>query len=738
MIEQSSSNQQSQHNVKQKCLYDILKLSHYREMYTSTSSSLHRHEDKVACSEEDGLRLFVRSLLPLNIKSTISSLTSQGRLHDVVLLLQRCVTADIVLNYVSLLRLIPDDVDPVELIRLIRDGLIPRLSNICSRASMHDLLAISSELLTRARDSESRSGSPFAAIKLLDLALEICTVIPDSLLQASQLVDKIAHLRANLLIQRAVWDQWSDHLRLEEVLSLGLKGLVFDRIDSTDETEIVSDYSLNIIPLIAQFNQLNADELLKDWILESIATRIVIAGDDDDPDRDLAQDIDVHETCTFSRLVTVASLISDRNVQAKMVLKLLQMPVLEELSSIASNDIDDDDNDSEFAYPKSSFGRTRHGSSTRVFHVESTRLLCDLAVRAYDQVDGGTRDALIEATRLLRIKSIAASYGVTVFEPRNSRQVRAVVSIIANSVHKSSSIMDAVEFASSCGNCSLDINAVLTRALILRATNSTLHGTDSTAFEHSIKATMEALPVVRKHVIIEDALLYLLGDLEERTDSIEYDPDHTSRVKQSEEKRLVEMVLQSATLLSAHYIDSLRGNGDNLSSNSSKPSSGAKYARTTTAGAAVQSPYSFWVNSCLVSKLKRLHGLQSHGVYLSVADLDNKEVCRATVMRLAKHRVQLLLREVRTRLDSASQGMQLSSSSSSSSMGAAPLNSSCRKVCLLLDECSTLFIHTAMKLLVDASETVRHRRSCDVAVVPSYLLVGAHSYLLFRHGASRT
>lgn len=719
MIEQSSSNQQSQHNVKQKCLYDILKLSHYREMYASTSSSLHRHEDKEACSEEDELRLFVRSLLPLNIKSTISSLTSQGRLYDVVLLLQRCVTTDIVLDYSSLLRLIPDDVDPVELIRLIRDGMIPRLSNNCYRASMHDLLVISSELLTRARDSESRSGHPFAAIKLLDLALEICTVIPDSFLQTSQLVDKIGHLRANLLIQRAVWDQWSDHLRLEEVLSLGLKGLVFDRIDSTDETEIVSDYSLNIIPLIAQFNQLNADELLKDWILESIATRIVIAGDDD-PDRDLVQDIVTHETCTFSRLVTVASLISDRNVQAKMVLKLLQMPVLEELSSIAPNDIDDDDNDSGFAYPKSSFGRTRHGSSTRVFHLESTRLLCDLAVRAYDQVDGGTRDALIEATRLLRIKSIAASYGVTAFEPRNSRQVRAVASIIANSVHKSSSIMDAVEFASSCGNCSLDINAVLTRALILRATNSTLHGTDSTAFEQSIKATMEALPVARKHVIIEDALLYLLGDLEERTDSIEYDPDHTSRVKQSEEKRLVEMVLQSATLLSAHYIDSLRGNGDNLSSNSSKPLSGAKYARTTTAGVAAQTPSSFWVNSCLVSKLKRLHGLQLHGVYLSVADLDNKEVCRATVMRLAKHRVQLLLREVRTRSDSAPPGMQLSSSSSSSSsMGAAaPLNSSCRKVCLLLDECSTLFIHTAMKLLVDASETVRHRRNCDVVVVP--------------------
>jgi len=604
------------------------------------------------------------------------------------------------LDYAHLLRLVPDEVDPVELISLIRDGLIPRLTSSCTGASMNEFLHISSELLSRARDHEAKSGSPFAAIKLLDLALEICTVIPDSLLRASQLIDKISYLRGNLLIQRAVWEQWSDHLRLEEVLSLGLKGLVFDRMDSIEEAKIVIDYSLNIVPLIAQFNQVDADELLKDWILESITTRIVIAGDEDD-DLYLAQDIGIHETCTFSRLVTVASLISDRNVQAKMVLKLLQMPVLEEISSSAriASRVDDDDDDSSYTYPKSSFGPTHCRASSKVFHLESTRLLCDLATQAYDQVDGGTRDALIEATRLLRIKSIAASYGVTAFEPRNSRQVRTVVSIIANSAHKSSSIADAVEFASSCGNCSLDINAVLTRALILRATNSKLHSTDSIAFENSIKTTLEALPMVRKYVVIEDALLYLLGVLEEHTESIIYDPGNSSRAKQSEEKRLIEIVLRSATLLSTHYIDSSRGNGD--PTNGSKPSSSAKYGRAESV--------LFWINSVLVSKLKRLHVLQSYGVYLSVADLENKEVCQATVMHLAKHRVQLLLVEMQTRSSnaygSASRGVELISSL------AVPLNSSCRKICLLLDVCSTLFIHTAMKLLVDASETVRHYRS---------------------------
>jgi len=671
-------------SAKQRWLLEILKLHHSLETAQLLLNLTPSGEEP-----EEALRKGLHALLPDNIATTLRLCLRSGRLQHALLITQRCVRGALPLEPAEAVQRIPDDCCLEDFITWVRHGVVERLSLFNSASPSASALAVAGELLKRAEAAEEKTGSPFVAVRLVELAKELTASIPYSISATSkEVIEQVSTLHAALELQKALWERWDDGVRLEEVNSLGLQGLVFDRIDTTEEGTLIEDLRANVLPLIRQFDG-NSDELLRGWIEESISTRIVLAGDE------AATGVEESESCTLSRLVKVASVIEDRNVQAKMVLTLLQMPVLEEMSlrgGMPSSVPVEGDEEGEAA-PGEPTKRTV-GSN----HLASTRLLCDLAAAASDFVDGATREALTEATRLLRIKSVAASYGIESFEPRNGKQVRSVVILIANTMHRAESVRDAVEFSSSWGNSSVDMKAVLTRAIILRSTNLPLFLSHGGTFETTLRSSLGFLPSELKQIVCEDAAAFLLEELIDEADGIEYEPGQTSGAGVAEGKQRAEMLMRAAVVLCSHYLDVTREEAEEV-----PPAAAGSTAPKRIRSHELQEGS---INSDLLQLLKRILTLQTaHDIFVSHVDIADKDVCQAVVAKLAKFRVKLLLKEVAALPETDGPKMPRITAAN------APLDAHSRKVCLLLNVLPTYFTHTAMKLMVEASQTVRYYTS---------------------------
>lgn len=670
---ESLSSKQHQ-GVKQRCLLEILRLHHLLE--TADMLRLRSSRDEPDASEEQ-VRLSLLSLTPANVALTLREYLQRGQLRQALLVVQRCVRDALPLQLAEAVQLPPDDCVLEDFIAWVRDGVVHRLTFFNASAEGHaapldGVVAVAKELLKRAIVAEEKFGSPVTAVRLASLSKELLASTPSAAsLACAHLIEEVRTLYGNLHLQEVIWERWDDRVRLEEVVSLGLQGLVFDRIDCTDEAALVADLRSNILPLVQDFHG-DADQLLSAWINETISTRIVLAGEEEAQEGNGNDD----STCTLSRLVKVASVIVDRSVQAKIILVLLQMPVMEELSLRSGKRSDGQ-------------GPAKEPASSR--HLESTRLLCELAAAASAFVSAATREALTEATRLLKVKALAASYGVGSFEPRNSKQVRSVVIIIASSVHRPESILDAIEFASSWGSTSVDMKAVLTRALIQRASNVSLFLANSVRFEDELKNVLDALPEELKRVVVEDALTFLLDDLEGVADHIAYNPSGKDcEGSDTEFKRKAEMVVRAALHLVSHFLDVVRDD----SATGTADASQARRARFLEQN-------DCWVNSDLLANLKKILTLQTvHNVYLCLVDLSNECICREIVTELAQHRVKLLLTSIAAAPASSSAGDKRLTAEN------VPLDATSRKVCLLLNICPTYFTHVSMKLLVEASQTV--------------------------------
>lgn len=665
---------------KQRWLLEILKLQHSLE-----TAQLLLHLTPSAEEPEEALRKGLQALLPDNVAHTLRLCLRSGRLQHALLITQRCVRGALPLEPVEAVQRIPDDCSLEDFIAWVRHGVVERLSLFNATSPSIGALAVAGELLKRAEAAEEKTGSPFVAVRLVELARDLTASIPYSISSGSQdTIEQVSTLHAALELQQAMWERWDDEVRLEEVTSLGLQGLVYDRIDTTEESKLIGDLRNNVLPLVRQFRG-DGDDLLRGWIEESISTRIVLAGDE------ASSGVDDAESCTLSRLVKVASVIEDRNVQAKMVLTLLQMPVLEEMSLRGGMPVADPLGDGEdSAVTGDSFVKRAVGTN----HLASTRLLCDLAAAASDFVDGATREALTEATRLLRIKSVAASYGIESFEPRNGKQVRSVVILIANTMHRTESVRDAVEFSSSWGSSSVDMKAVLTRAIVLRCTNLSLFLAHSGRFEETLRTSLSFLPGELKQIVCEDAVAFLLEELVDEVEEITYDPEKTSSATVTKSKQRAEMLMRAAVVLSSHYLDITRENAEEV-----PPVVAGSTAPKRIRSHELQEGS---INSDLLQLLKRILTLQTaHDIFVSHCDIGDKDVCQSVVAKLAKFRVKLLLKEVSALPET--DGPKLPRISAAN----APLDAHSRKVCLLLHVLPTYFTHTAMKLLVEASQTVR-------------------------------
>ncbi|KAJ1440254.1 hypothetical protein B484DRAFT_476719 [Ochromonadaceae sp. CCMP2298] len=655
-------------------------------------------------AREELLRRGMLALLPASIGQSLFAMLRTGQIRRALLVAHRCIHGPLPLDAAQSLRLLPDSAAVEDVLAWVREGLVPRFGafNCSSGASGPSaaFTAIARELAQRARRSEELRESPFDAVKLVDAASDLMAAVPLGSPESLSLSQELQLLHSNLVLQRALWEQWDDPIRLAEVDELGLRGLVFDRIDALDEGALVADLRTAVVPLVTRFGG-DADALLMGWITESIATRIVLAGADAEAEAQTDMDMDHSETCSLSRLVKVASSIRDRNAQAKMVLTLLQMPVLEQITLNSATHFNGEEAEEMVLSERTATGTK--GALPVVLHVESTTLLCELAAAAAHYVDGATRDALTEATRLLKIKALAASYGVHSFEPRNGKHIRTVVAIIAASTHRPSALPDAVEFACSLGSNSVDLSAVLTRALVQRATDPGV----GAAQEAELNRALSLLPPERALVVVEDALTFLLDQLEEESDSILFEPGAQGMGRQAEREEQVqarasaEVLVRGAIVLTLHYLDVTREEWESVGA-------GAKAGAGVAAGVGVSMGLGVggagrverqrvlgtaccWICSELLLSLKRISALQTaHGIYLCVCDLANVEVCQAVLAKVARAKVQQMLAD-------ENQGLTTS----------PPLSAPIRKVCVLLGVCATYFTHSVMKLLVEAGQTER-------------------------------
>ena len=683
MAVEKVSTKQNQ-SAKQRWLLEILKLHHSLE-----TAELLVGLTPATEKPEEALRKGLHALSSENLANTLRLCLRAGHLQHALLIVQRCVRGALPLEPAEAVQRIPDECSLEDFIAWVKYGVMERLSLFNDASPSLGALTVAGELLKRAEAVEEKNGSPFVAVRLVELAKDLTSSVPYAISSDSkQLIEQVSALHADLLLQQALWEQWHDEVRLEEVVSLRLQGLVYDRIDTIEESLLIEDLGQKVLPLVRQFSG-NADDLLRGWIEESISTRIVLAGDE------LHTGVEDSESCTLSRLVKVASVIEDRNVQAKMVLTLLQMPVLEEMSLRGG-------------LPPATAAVAEEGTEmtqkrlVSSNHLASTRLLCDLASAASDFVDGATREALTEATRLLRIKSLAASYGIESFEPRNGKQVRSVVILIANTTHRAESLRDAVEFSSSWGNSSVDMKAVLTRAILIRSTNLPLFLSHSGTFESTLRTSLGYLPAEMKQIVCEDAVAFLLEELADEADNIAYEPGQTCSAAVREIKQRAEMLTRAAVVLCSFYLDVTReetelvtptvGTGSNESGNSAATKQRIRSHELQEGS----------IHSDLQQLLKRILTLQTvHDIFVSHVDIADLEVCQGVVAKLAKYRVKLLLQEIASLPDT--EGPKVSRITQSN----APLDTASRKVCLLLNVLPTYFTHTAMKLMVEVSQTVR-------------------------------
>ena len=507
-----------------------------RHLITPLSSS---HE------ETEGLRNVGRSLL-------------DGRDEGSVLSHRRLMAA---------LKSIPDSVTPSEVVAWVKIDVLPHLfvldkdqpdkepttgGRVDTSSAASTAAELSNELCRRARLSAELLGHPFEALPAAELAVLFASSTSTSAPNhgaASNLTstrgsreDASQDLLKNLQIQAAIWRYWGDRNRptLSDVAELSLCGLVWERLWTLVDSDCVISEDINevIEPLVKEFGG-DLDDVLESWIQDTIEQRVILVGNSPSKEGRLSGgnqgEEDKEMTCSLSRLVSVVALIRSPQRRVGSLLLLFQVSgvdrsedssVKQDLSlhGVEDHSLGGEGYASGQQYDPNtadrgadSTGRNKDTKSTESSSAITVTRLCQLAQAACSLVEPAAAEALTEAIRSQRIKTLAGSYGVISFDPRDRHQIRAAANVIAmkSSPH---ALRDAIEFASSWGSDSANLSGLLTRAVVNRSTKMSLD-TDSadegTSREQAIRDALAQVPPHMLLAVVEDSCTYLIETLED-------------------------------------------------------------------------------------------------------------------------------------------------------------------------------------------------------------------------------
>ena len=431
---------------------------------------------------------------------------------------------------------IPDTVSPSEVVAWVLTDVQPHIHNInkdllgemqstqmlCSVAS-----EISKELCRRARLSAEHLGHPFEAISAVELAVLLASttttstsasrINSDNDLSSDKLVKNGSsqELLKNLQIQAAIWRSWDNRNRpsLTDVTEAGLTGLIWERLWTLADSEIAISEDINglIEPLVTEFG-LILDDVLDSWVQDIIGQRVVYVGDNP-PEGDKGDEM----YCSLSRLVSVVAQIRSPQRRVGSLLLLFQVSFVDrggdslvkrEQSFLSAEDSGSVDIGADGA------GVDKDRS---VLEDISVTRLCKLAQAACSLVEPAAAESLTEAIRSQRIKTLASSYGIVAFDPRDGHQIKAAANVIAMKTSPYA-LRDAIEFASSWGSDSANLSGLLTRAVVNRSTklNGDIDSADDGASrEKAIRAALSQVPPHMLLAVVEDSCTYLIESLQE-------------------------------------------------------------------------------------------------------------------------------------------------------------------------------------------------------------------------------
>lgn len=598
---------------------------------------------------ESELSITMHSLLPKNVLRTLQSMITLNNLKKAGIVVSKQVWSKFPLPLDTLIPSIPPETYASDVVEWINTIVLPRIT--IAELNSYALL-LSQQLSKRAIDLEMSSNRLKECLQLVDLSIKLTNSV--SITQSQTIytfVNELKSLQSKFRLLLLLWKEWHQRFSLEDIDSVGLEGLIFDRIDETAETKIVNDVLTNIKPITITEN-IDLDQLLAKWIEESVRTRIICVKKsitDDD------------EVCTLSRLLQVLTIITNNTVKAKMILLLFQVSSLD---NSESNDL--------ISYLQTeNIRRLQEESDVNEEKTRIASVLLQLACSVQEQVDVGYREALTEAIKLLKIRSIASKYNIDSFDSRNVHQLRAALSIIASN-QSESAITDAISFAEDWNSDKVDLPSVITNAIIQRiyALNYTMQEGLSSD-EIRIRTIFSFIPQNKLHIVIEDCLSYLLETI---NDNCQLLVDHNTENNDSycdNLRREIINLTRGAILIVNVSIDS-KSNVDNTSD-----SEGA-------------GRFDSWIDSKILSDLKRLHVLQTeYKVFISTNELLSKDICEKVVENLAKKRVMLLLTDVPTDTNKESWSTT------------TVITSYYRKACILLNLTAVHFLHVCIGLFTD-------------------------------------
>ena len=522
------------------------------------------------------------------------------------------------------------------------------------------------------RWSESNLNHPFDALLIAAYASDMMKSIPAAQSHSSyaNTLKEVTVLTEGLKLEAAAKRLWDLPWGLEEVTSLGLVGIIWSRLSSTNERDMSTEVHTRIRPFARQF-QGNPDKILLEWVVHAISSRVIVARLEDDYSSNEIVDVDVDGPCTLSILFVVVSLIVDVPSRAEAVFQLLLL--LQSLQAPKDNASPDDATED---------GVEQGGDAYRKYDIQSFSVkLITMAEEITRSDTTHAYDELLEAIRLQKLRTIAAKYSIVGLDVRNAGQVREAVYLIASRIHQSMSVHDAMEFLNAWSGASIDLSALLSRAVIVRSmsvleSDRALDDANQTAAENISRdklviSVLNLVPANCRAALTNEVCNFFLCTLSDLRYAACKEGVSPGDLATDDDKREARQACHGAIIAISWYLDSLT---------------------TSETASVMNDPNDGWIDAELLSVLKRLQCLQlEFGIYLTVSELKGNMIGRMLAKQIAEKRANELL---------ASNSLILEGT-------ITPLTAVLRRACVLLGVSRVYAAHEIMRKLLATGSLVR-------------------------------
>ena len=668
----------------------------------------------------------------------------------------------------DLLKNIPDQIDSSDLLKLLKQDLLPSIlssytydyntttdsptshttSTTTSNHAVEDTvmvitaLKIANIISEWAIDYEDINKNPYESLQYTNISIEIIcymlglsismlklsfwpvlsldlTSVPvisipkdDSIEQwKEELIYKIFKQQYIFSFICNIWTSGQSKIRWTEVEKIGVPGVIFQRMWETPLSDFSTLITESIAPMMKDVLYTTQDTLLHDWVRHSLQSRVLGEGEETDlthlnePEIRASGTAGDIEESGFGQDLARLKLGTELIESAGVKAQLVLLLLqLPAVSNIKA-------------------GSTLESNA-------SIKALYELAqyVSTQSDVDASIRESLVEALRLQRIQALVASYCVENIDPRNPRQLRTVAGLISIRVSVPSSIADAIEIIQAWSTGNLNVSGLLSRALLHRATYRSDDCSDDMV---TYRATLlrDALTSVlqlsgralhqyhmKLSTIVENTISALVDTLRDLC----CDTDEGVREGSVMQYKVA---CESAIVILSWYLEEKNAhqNNKNITTTTASPSLTGR--ATTSSHSISRSKVGFRSSEAvfvarediysvitphILSLLKRLRYLCSEfGVCITLHNLQDADYCKSTIASMATTRTDELMQEneLMDAIDSSSISRGGARGNSSRDIGEV-LTLKNQRACALLEVSSVYFTHTVMKALFKRNELV--------------------------------